>query len=73
MHNIELYYSKLPEFLDLFDKLFFRNFDFYRQKIAFLRKQRGKISFFHADFKKTKNALAISKKNYGYENHGPKR
>ena len=32
--------------------------------MAFLTKQRWKILIFHADFKKTKNALAFSKKYF---------
>ena len=41
MHNLKISVTKLSEFLDLFYKLF-RNFDFQRQKMAFLRKQRCK-------------------------------
>ena len=56
MNILNIYDTKLSEFVDLYHKV-----DFYRQKKGFLRKQRWKIFIFHADIKKTKNAQAISK------------
>ena len=48
MHNLQIYDTKLSEFLDLFYKVF-RNFEFQRQKNGFFEETEMKNIYFHSE------------------------